>query len=364
MTTGAEVAVVRSIGELERLAPDWANLSQRFQSPLLDHDWFACAAAAFHRESDLRVVTIRHHGVLTGVAPLAVDPVHRYMVLIGSTVLHEPSGWLHASDEALRALARSVSAIGDVVVLSRVASGASFCDALSRTLRWRAAVITRNTSTSFMVPTDRPWDDYVSSLSATTVRKLTAARARAERECGELRVVRMEPGPDQSEAALEHLVRIEASGWKGRNGSALAVRPELLAFFRAYVSRAAERRRLRVSVLWLGDAMVAVEVGVEAYGRMWGLKLAYDEKYSAYAPAVQLVHASIAAANRIGLDAYEFLGSAESWQLRWQPTPKQYQLAAIYPFSGRALAIAVRDATMFASKRLQRKAARPDLARA
>lgn len=352
----ADVNVVRSLAELERLAPEWESLSQRFQSPLLDHDWFVCAAAAFHREADLRVVTVRHQGVLTGVAPMAVDPVHRHLVLLGSTALHEPSGWLHASDDALRALTQAVVGVGDVVMLSRVATGSRLCEMLSQLVPWQALMITRDTAESFMVPTDRSWDDYLASLSSRTRRRLAAARAKCEREHGEVRFVRMEPNPDQATAALDLLVGIEAGGWKGRQGSALSTRPDLLAFFRSYLARAASKRQLRVSVLWFGDTMVAVEIGVEAYGRMWGLKLAYDERFSEFSPAVQLVHASITAANRVGLDAYEFLGSAESWQRRWRPAPRRYQLAAVYPLSGRAMATAMWDAKSYLSRRLHRRA--------
>lgn len=357
MTNRADVRVLRSVDELERLAPEWISLSQRFQSPLLDHDWFACAAAAFHRESDLRVVTVRHQGVLTGVAPMAVDPVQRHLVLLGSAALYEPSGWLYSSDEALRALSRAVVGVGDVVMLNRIASSSRLCEALPKFLRWHAMTIVRETADSFVVPTNRPWDDYLSSLSLKTRRKLAASKLKAERQCGEVRFVRMEPTPDQAVAALELLVRIEATGWKGRQGSALSVKPDLLGFFRAYLARAAAKQRLRVSALWLGDQLAAVEVGIEAYGRMWGLKLAYDEKFSQFAPAVQLVHFSIAAASRVGLDAYEFLGSAEPWQLRWRPAPREYRLTAVYPLSGRAIATAMWDAKSYVSRRLKRRVA-------
>jgi len=346
---------VRSVDELERLAPEWARLSARHQTPLLDPDWFACAAAAFHRDTDLRIVTVRTNGALTAIAPMTVGKIHRHLVLIGTPVLHEPSGWIYADLAALQTLAKAVAGVGDVVVLDRLDANSRLGETLSRSLRWQAVTVTRQTSRSYVVATNRPWETYLATLSARTRKKLAGVEDKAAREFGEVRFVRMDPTPDQAQVALELLVRIEADGWKGRQGSSLSARPELLHFFRTYLVRAASQGRMRLSVLWFGDVMAAAEIGVEAYGRMWGLKLAYDERFSKYAPAVQLVHGSIAASAHAGLEAYEFLGSAEPWQLRWRPSAKDYQLAAVYPLSGRAMAAAMLDAKSYLSKRLQRR---------
>jgi CelD/BcsL family acetyltransferase involved in cellulose biosynthesis len=132
----------------------------------------------------------------------------------------------------------------------------------------------------------------------------------------------------------------------------------LLGFFCEYSARAAANRRLRLSVLWIGDSAAAVAIGVEAYHRSWCLKLAYDERFARFGPSVQLVHAEINDAVEGQLDAYEFLGAAEPWQLRWHPAAREHQLAAIYPLSGRAMATAMLDATSFVAKRWRQRVER------
>jgi len=347
------INVLRSVAELEALADDWRMLSERFGTPLLDHDWFLCAAQALHHESDLRVVTVRQDGVLTAVAPMAVDQSGRYLANLGTSVLHEPSGWLFASEAALRKLVSGVVDLGKAIVLDRTSS--AICDLLPRLARWQAVTIRRQTASSFIVPTNQPWESYCASLSSRTKRKLDAARARAERHGGAVRIVRLAPGPDEVDQALAMLVGVEATGWKSRQGSALASRADLFRFFQLYARRAASKGSLRVSVLWIGDKAAAVELGVVTHGRMWGLKLAYDEQFAACAPAIQLVHSSIKEATALGLSAYEFLGSAESWQERWRPERRGYELTVIYPLSPPALITALQEVTSFFTRGGQRR---------
>ena len=94
-----------------------------------------------------------------------------------------------------------------------------------------------------------------------------------------------------------------------------------------------------------------MELGVEAYGRLWGLKIGYDENLSAVAPALQLAHASIHTAFERRLDSYEFLGVSEPWQERWKPSRRDYELAMIYPFSLGGMAGATRDLLAAVSRR-------------
>ena len=348
-----DVTVLRSLAQLESLAGEWDVLSAPFGSPLLDHDWFACAAHAFHRESDLRVVVLRAQGRLAAVAPMAVDR-SGHLVLIGSSVLHEPSGLLYESPDALRELLRTVIQMGQAVMLDRIPEGSLAPELFRPRGLSKAFTITRRVVGSNSVATNLPWNAYCATLSAPMRRKLAKARINAERERGPVRFTRIQPKPEGVGEALSQLVAVEASGWKARQGSALSTRPELLRFFKIYSERAAARNRLRVSTLTFDDTAVAVELGLEAYGRSWQLKVAYDEQFAAFVPGLQLIHASIGESAAARLDAFEFLGSAESWQERWRPQQHNYELAAIYPLRPAAMITALHDVTTHFSRRIQR----------
>ncbi len=344
--------IIRTLDDLESLRDEWNALSASAGSPLLDHEWFACAARAFHCETDLRVVCVREGGVLAGVAPLVIDRQRgRRLSIIGAAALYEPSGWIYASESALGKLAREVVRLGQPLVLQRLPAGSTLCSSLGPLLAGRAYTTGRDMPVSHVVNTRGSWAEYQARLSSRTARKLRALRDRAEAGAGRWAWSMIAPVGDEAEGLLATLIQVEASGWKGRTGSALTGRQDLRTFFEGYSRRAANRRRLRVSVLRFGASVAAMELGVEAYGRHWGLKLAYDERFAAFAPALQLVHASIESTFDRGLDAYEFLGTAEPWQERWKPEGQPYRLLAAYPFNARGLLGVVADATAVAKRR-------------
>jgi CelD/BcsL family acetyltransferase involved in cellulose biosynthesis len=348
--SGSELIVAASLNAFEALAAEWNTLAKPFATPLLDHDWFACAARAFHREADLRITIVRNEGRLVAAAPVALSSGR--LIVVGSEALNEPTGLVYESDEALQTLALALIKSGHAVVLNRLPGSSQIAQQLSQRARGRAIVIARTTAGSCAVSTVDAWPKYLDVLSARTRKMLATARARAEREVGPVNFERCAPVPDQVAGMLAQLVRLEAGGWKAKNGSALATRPQLMQFFQEYAIRSAARGRTRISVLKFGDVAVAAELGVEAYGKMWGLKLAYDERFARCAPALQLVHHSIEATHDAGLSAYEFLGSAEAWQERWRPAHRSYQTAAVYPFRPRAFVTAVREAAAICSRRI------------
>jgi CelD/BcsL family acetyltransferase involved in cellulose biosynthesis len=337
-------SLIQSVDELDALASEWDSLAQPFASPLFDHDWFWAAARVLHDASDLRVFTVRENGRLVGAAPLVVDRSRgRRLTVIGSRTLYEPSGWIFESPAALAQLGRMVAGYGNCVALPRSPVGCKVGTALARELKGRAVVVCRRPPATYGVDTTGQWTTYLAALAGKKRSRLANLRERAEREHGGWEFSMREVTPEEVESLIAMLMAVEGSGWKGQNGSALATRPDLQAFFLAYGRRAAERGRLRVSTLRFGAAVAAMELAVEAYGRLWSLKIGYDESFGAVAPGLQLAHATIQAAFERGLQSYEFLGVVEEWQERWKPTRREYELAMIYPFSLSGFSGATRD---------------------
>ena len=349
-----EIKVLRSYTELDALRSEWTALAESFRSPLVDHDWFMCAAQSLHREEDLRIVTVREHGVLTAVAPMAVSESQKHLVLLGSSRLYEPGAWLFTSPSGLRHLADALVGIGHAIVLDRIPARSAASELLPQMLRWQALAIRRPTTKSYAVRTDQPWESYCATLLSRTRRKFAAKRARAERERGRVDIGHTVPAAHEACHAVAMFADVESGGWKARCGTALCKQPDLLQFYQLYAARAAALGRLRLAVLRIDDVPAAVELSVEAYGRLWQLKVAYDEQFAAFSPGLLLVHSSIAATNAAGLNSYEFLGSAEPWQEQWRPQARTYELAAIYPLNRNAIATALHDVTAHISRRLQR----------
>jgi CelD/BcsL family acetyltransferase involved in cellulose biosynthesis len=337
--------IVRSRAAVAALRDDWNALSASWRSPLLDHDWFASCADALHEDGDLRVVTVRRDGALSGVAPLVLErtPAGERLTLLGASRLFEPSGWLYASPTVLAELLEPALATGQPLMLARVASDSTLCREIGNLTRGRGVAVARTTAPSLAVATRGVWRDYYESLSSRITSNLPRVRRKAERDLGPMDVVERHPAVQDVDALLETLIAVENSGWKGRRGSSLASRADLRSFFRGYCRRAAAKRQLRVSTLSFGSHTAAVELSIEAYDRLWQLKIAYQDALAAYYPGLQLTERSIQSAFARGLEAYEFLGGAESWEERWRPETRAYQTLLVYPFSANGVMGACRD---------------------
>ena len=333
--------MVRSIQQLESLREAWDALSAPFQSPLLDHDWFASSAAAFHRDEDLRILATWDGRTLTGVAPLVRE--RGRLVVLGGSYLHEPTDWLFSSDQALDELVELALQVGEPIILQRMPVNSSASSALSRLSRRRALSVVRPSADSLAVNTRGMWDSYCAGLSSRLTKDLRRLRRKAVKVLGRMTLVQHQPTPSDVDAQLEIVMAVEGSGWKGRRGSSLGARPDLRNFFRRYCHGAAAKRRLRVSTLHFGDHVAAVELSVEAYRRMWQLKIGYQESLAPYYPGLHLTEMSIRSSFERGLDAYEFLGSAAAWEERWQPDTRRHRLVAVYPLTAPGLAGACQD---------------------
>ncbi|WP_332680761.1 GNAT family N-acetyltransferase [Bosea sp. (in: a-proteobacteria)] len=106
-------------------------------------------------------------------------------------------------------------------------------------------------------------------------------------------------------AALERFLSLEAAGWKGRNGTALAKLPADAAYFRETVARFAEADMARIDLLLLDDAPIAAGVLVDFAGQAHFLKIAYDERLARLSPgrglAIEMLRADFAAGPGEGL---------------------------------------------------------------
>jgi CelD/BcsL family acetyltransferase involved in cellulose biosynthesis len=121
------------------------------------------------------------------------------------------------------------------------------------------------------------------------------------------------------DAALEEGYRLEASGWKGRSGTAIVSRPETRRFYTEIARWAAEHGWLRLAYLRVGSKPIAFQFDLEAGGVIYHLKPGYDESYGRFRPGKILVEHVLRSAFERGLRRYEFLGAADPHKLEWAP---------------------------------------------
>ncbi|TCT10709.1 CelD/BcsL family acetyltransferase involved in cellulose biosynthesis [Tepidamorphus gemmatus] len=87
---------------------------------------------------------------------------------------------------------------------------------------------------------------------------------------------------------IEAFLALEASGWKGRAGTAAAQSPQIAAMFRRAAAALAGHGQIRVDMLRLDGHPIAATITLVSGADRWLWKIAYDEGFAAYSPGVLL----------------------------------------------------------------------------
>jgi CelD/BcsL family acetyltransferase involved in cellulose biosynthesis len=88
--------------------------------------------------------------------------------------------------------------------------------------------------------------------------------------------------------ALEDFLALEARGWKGAAGTALACRPNTASYLRAAFADSGGPVTCRADVLSLDDRPIAISLALVSGGTAYMFKTAYDETLRRHAPGVIL----------------------------------------------------------------------------
>jgi hypothetical protein len=95
--------------------------------------------------------------------------------------------------------------------------------------------------------------------------------------------------PDEIRLRMEEFLVLEASGWKGRERSAMIMDRFRAAFAREAVNNLAEADSVRIHTLDLDGKAIATIVVLLMAGEAYAWKTAYDERYAKYSPGKLLV---------------------------------------------------------------------------
>jgi CelD/BcsL family acetyltransferase involved in cellulose biosynthesis len=277
------------------------------------------------------------------VAPLELLGVHE---------LREPMDFLYEDDPAAAALVRVLAKLPGPLSLKRFPASSLALAGVEEAYRKRGLVLSREAGACPYIRLDQRHTEPEQLLSARRRSDLRRAERRAA-ELGEVSYETLSPRPAELERLLEEVIGVEAAGWKGRAGTALAHDPTRWAFFRRYALAASSRGILRLCFLRIDGRAAAVQLAVETADRFWLLKQGYDERFARCSPGSLLVRETIRYAATRGLRSYEFLGNAESWIRPWTQTARPCVRLDAYPFEGSGVGMLAADAAAAAGRRLR-----------
>ena len=299
------------LGEIERLAGEWDELADRVGgSPFLRPGWIIAWWDAFADGSPELFISWRN-GRLSGVLPL----VRRGAVLASASNWHTPEFGSLAEDEDCRALIMQwvIRERRRRVDLSFLPADGPDADAFAEAASG-CIVERRELLRSPYLEVSGDWDSYWDGLSKNLRGTVKRCRNRLS-DMGEVSVELHRDG-DLVET-LTACFEIEASGWKGEEGTAIQAREETERFYRRVAAWADERGILRLAVLKAGDRPVAFNYAISDNGCEHLLKLGHDAELNRFGPGTVLTAEVLQAAFERGIGRYSFGGGEDAYKIRW-----------------------------------------------
>jgi CelD/BcsL family acetyltransferase involved in cellulose biosynthesis len=129
--------------------------------------------------------------------------------------------------------------------------------------------------------------DYIERAVDKKRRKKWQRQSRRLAELGPLRFTTL-TAPADVAGALADFFALEAGGWKGRGGTAIAQHPEIRRFVESAVAALAACGQAQAAQLRCGSRPIACALTLISGNGAWSWKTAYDERFASNSPGVQL----------------------------------------------------------------------------
>jgi CelD/BcsL family acetyltransferase involved in cellulose biosynthesis len=282
---GLAVTVARGAAELERIVPEWEALARAAleRNPFYEHWMLRPALEAYGVRADLRIVLVWSGNELAGLFPF--ERITRYKGLPVSAL----ASWRHPhcllctplvrADHARECLAALFDAIEAPLVEFRyLVAGEPFHRALAGGLAARGAQSVVNRSYE---------RGLLRKHRATISARFRRQAARNERRLKGLAHVALAPHDDIG-PWIDDFLRLEASGWKGRDGGAMACSETNGRYFREILTSAHARGRLLFCGLDVEGRAIARRCSFTAGEGAYAFKIAYDEEFAEFSPGALL----------------------------------------------------------------------------
>jgi len=107
-------------------------------------------------------------------------------------------------------------------------------------------------------------------------------------EQGEMITETLQQGQDPK-PFVDDLLSLEAKGWKGSKGTAIAANPKLKLALEEACANLHRSKKLRFWTLKLDGKAIASLFAIVEGNQAWLGKIAYDESFSKYSPGVQII---------------------------------------------------------------------------
>ena len=327
---------------IDRFAAEWRTLCEQGPSeyPFYRPEWIRAHVRAFAPHSRVILITARAGGRLAAVLPLVEEtgfycglPVRK---LRGAANWHScrfdlvrtegPEG-----DAAVLSVWESLRLLPDwhLLELSDVPQAGALEQLVCAA---RAAGFPVGRSASIRSPyvpiaADGNVEEWWPDRASGKFRKDLRRAARNLNAQGEVRLSRVS---EASAEILKQFYELERSGWKGREGTAIACSPATQQFYDEITREAQRFGYLSFYFLECSNHALAAHFGLSYRGRYFMPKVAYDEQYERYAPGHLLMGAILRDCVKRGIREYDCLGPDQSWKMKWTTAVRPHSCFYIF----------------------------------
>ncbi len=309
------------------LVSEWEALADRVDAPPFLHPGWTFAWFEAFRIAGLCLVTVRRDGDL-----VAALPMQRCRSGLRSPVSPDNpmSGAVCLDEEAGAALLEHLFTLPDTKVELTFIDALPFAiDTVAESARRNRRLVWRTTvARSPYIELIGDIEQFDERLSRNRRKGMRRHRRKLEAE-GELSL-EVNDGGDRLDSLLDEHFALEASGWKGKTGTAIASNPETRAFYTNLARWASDRDWFRLVFLRLSGRPIACDYALVHNGVLYTLKAGYDESYRSFGPGALLLHDEIAYCFEQGLERIDLLGNEEPFKLSW--TDRRVENASLRAF--------------------------------
>jgi CelD/BcsL family acetyltransferase involved in cellulose biosynthesis len=335
---GTQLSVrVQSGGQelVEQIAGEWRRLCDESgdEEVFYRPEWAQAYLHAFDPKAEVIVISawagermrgilplVRQRAFVSGfpVATLTI-PANVHSLRASLTVCpgQEGQSALHALWQATKKLPR-----WDLIDVANVVDG----NGLDRLVALAAAdayrTARKRTSQTLYLPIDASANSTSDKAPqppwlAGTRPKFRSHLRRARRQLEEQGTLELKHYSAADPEALKKFYDLEASGWKGTEGTAIQCHPSTRQFYDAVAQAAARDGYLSLDFLELNGKPIAGHFGFNLRGRYFLAKAGYDEAFRRHGPGQLLVNEILGQTPQRGLREFDFVGPATWDESRW-----------------------------------------------
>jgi CelD/BcsL family acetyltransferase involved in cellulose biosynthesis len=330
------IEVARSLSQLRDVAAQWDFLvaKSRNPSPMSSHAWISSYLEHMMSGSAAWYVLLAFESEsLVGILPVIQQK--RSVAGIGPNQFVLPSDDHTISVDVVVSRAHE-DVVADMMIQALMKVGKSNAVLSAGSLPETSPLFSLRDRKRFKdfdgygsyLKIDSDLDACIARLSSNFRKNLRKSSRKLEYMSGvRFRFVSSE---EDSEEQLNTFCSVEASGWKGSQGTAIMSSPQLFEFYKSLVGRLAEAGWLEWHFLECEKHTIAAHMAVRIARRLTIIKIGYDEDYRYVSPGNMLLLETIRRSYGSGkVDEIDCITDMK-WNENWKMEKRKYYNLRLY----------------------------------